>query len=300
MTCEEETPFFDSVDYFIESDNRSSTMLSDQEVVDTQTQDSSDRLPQIRRRTRLPEPTEKEKGISLWSIIKDSVGKDLTRVCLPVYFNEPLSSLQKCFEDLEYSYLLDQAYQYGKMVRSLSCLWYCMSRTFICLLLMGVQRSMKWWHQSLYHITIRINTPNLQMWLRHAKTRCIISARTHKNYDAWYLLMQYTLLLSLEVYWSYKSDRCYHSIIVWHVSFVQIWCISITWVWEMLQFCVSMYSMFLILCMLLYLTRIFALFYLIYIKSRETVSWEFSKWLLSQSPVMLHLLQDLANHSIHC
>jgi hypothetical protein len=27
---------------------------------------------------------------------------------------------------LEYSYLLDQAYQYGKMVRSLSCLWYCM------------------------------------------------------------------------------------------------------------------------------------------------------------------------------
>lgn len=119
LICEEESTFFDSVDYFIESGNRSSTMLSDQEVVDTQTQDSSDRLPQIRRRTRLPEPTEKEKGISLWSIIKDSVGKDLTRVCLPVYFNEPLSSLQKCFEDLEYSYLLDQAYQYGKMGNSL-------------------------------------------------------------------------------------------------------------------------------------------------------------------------------------
>lgn len=126
MICEEESTFFDSVDYFIEPDNRSSTMLSDQEVVHAQTQDSSDRKPQIRRRTRLPDPTEKEKGISLWSIIKDSVGKDLTRVCLPVYFNEPLSSLQKCFEDLEYSYLLDQAYQYGKMVRSLSCLWYCM------------------------------------------------------------------------------------------------------------------------------------------------------------------------------
>ncbi|CAO2186994.1 unnamed protein product [Urochloa humidicola] len=119
LICEEESTFFDSVDYFIESDIRSSTMLSGQEVVDTQTQDSSDRLPQIRRRTRLPEPTEKEKGISLWSIIKDSVGKDLTRVCLPVYFNEPLSSLQKCFEDLEYSYLLDQAYQYGKMGNSL-------------------------------------------------------------------------------------------------------------------------------------------------------------------------------------
>jgi hypothetical protein len=37
------------------------------------------------------------------------VGKDLTRVCLPVYFNEPLSALQKTAEDLEYSELLDAA-----------------------------------------------------------------------------------------------------------------------------------------------------------------------------------------------
>ncbi len=32
--------------------------------------------------------------MSLWTLIKDMVGKDLTRVCLPVYFNEPLSALQ--------------------------------------------------------------------------------------------------------------------------------------------------------------------------------------------------------------
>lgn len=75
-------------------------------------------FPHVERRKKLPEPIEKEKGVSLWSMIKDNVGKDLTRVCLPVYFNEPLSSLQKCFEDLEYSYLLDQAYEYGKMVKS--------------------------------------------------------------------------------------------------------------------------------------------------------------------------------------
>ncbi|CAL4915492.1 unnamed protein product [Urochloa decumbens] len=66
-----------------------------------------------KRRTKLPEPVEKEKGVSLWSMIKDNVGKDLTRVCLPVYFNEPVSSLQKCFEELEYSYLLDCAYECG-------------------------------------------------------------------------------------------------------------------------------------------------------------------------------------------
>ncbi|KAF8697880.1 hypothetical protein HU200_035374 [Digitaria exilis] len=70
-------------------------------------------LPNSKRRTKLPDPAEKEKGVSLWSMIKDNVGKDLTRVCLPVYFNEPLSSLQKCFEELEYSYLLDRAYECG-------------------------------------------------------------------------------------------------------------------------------------------------------------------------------------------
>ncbi|MED6168176.1 hypothetical protein PIB30_009393 [Stylosanthes scabra] len=73
----------------------------------------------VRRRKKLPDPVEKDKGVSLWSIIKDNIGKDLTRICLPVYFNEPLSSLQKCFEDLEYSYLLDQAYAWGKMGNSL-------------------------------------------------------------------------------------------------------------------------------------------------------------------------------------
>ncbi|KAI4336492.1 hypothetical protein L6164_015014 [Bauhinia variegata] len=75
--------------------------------------------PQVPRRKKLPDPVEKENGVSLWSIIKDNIGKDLTKVCLPVYFNEPISSLQKCFEDLEYSDLLDRAYVWGKMGNSL-------------------------------------------------------------------------------------------------------------------------------------------------------------------------------------
>lgn len=72
--------------------------------------------PAVKRRRKLPDPIEKEKGASLWSMIKDNIGKDLTKVCLPVYFNEPLSSLQKCFEDVEYSYLIDRAYAWGKQV----------------------------------------------------------------------------------------------------------------------------------------------------------------------------------------
>ncbi|GJZ69494.1 oxysterol-binding protein-related protein 1D [Tanacetum coccineum] len=70
--------------------------------------------PHVKRRGSLPEPKEKEKPVGLWSIIKDNIGKDLSGVCLPVYFNEPLSSLQKCFEDLEYSCLVDRALEWGK------------------------------------------------------------------------------------------------------------------------------------------------------------------------------------------
>jgi hypothetical protein len=74
------------------------------------------KYPFVLRRDKLPEPKEKEKHIGLWSIIRENIGKDLSGVCLPVYFNEPLSSLQKCFEDLEYSYLVDHALHWGKQV----------------------------------------------------------------------------------------------------------------------------------------------------------------------------------------
>ncbi len=31
--------------------------------------------------------------VSLWSIIKDSIGKDLSKMSVPVYFNDPTSLL---------------------------------------------------------------------------------------------------------------------------------------------------------------------------------------------------------------
>jgi oxysterol-binding protein 1 len=45
--------------------------------------------------------------ISLWTILKDSIGKDLSKITVPVYFNEPLSILQRCASPLEYIDLLD-------------------------------------------------------------------------------------------------------------------------------------------------------------------------------------------------
>ena len=61
------------------------------------------------RRSRLPVPMPEGMEVSLWNVLKKNIGKDLTKVAMPVSFNEPLSALQKMAEDLEYSFLLDQA-----------------------------------------------------------------------------------------------------------------------------------------------------------------------------------------------
>ncbi|XP_017612058.1 oxysterol-binding protein-related protein 2A-like isoform X1 [Gossypium arboreum] len=135
VSYEEGTLFFDTEEYFTEpavscgsvrgamdhADDLQETkkQLDNVEKIHSDNEDCDSRYPQIERRKKLPDPVEEVKGVSLWSMIKDNVGKDLTRVCLPVYFNEPISSLQKCFEDLEYSYLLDRAYKYGKEGNSL-------------------------------------------------------------------------------------------------------------------------------------------------------------------------------------
>jgi oxysterol-binding protein 1 len=47
--------------------------------------------------------------VSVWSVLKDAIGKDLTKISIPVVFNEPISMLQRLCEDMEYSHLLDRA-----------------------------------------------------------------------------------------------------------------------------------------------------------------------------------------------
>ncbi|KAL5698745.1 hypothetical protein ACHQM5_029740 [Ranunculus cassubicifolius] len=58
---------------------------------------SNIRYPDMERRKKLPDPIEKEKAVSLWSMIKDNVGKDLTQVCLP----DPVGVLTLEFDDGE-------------------------------------------------------------------------------------------------------------------------------------------------------------------------------------------------------
>ncbi|KAB1265208.1 Oxysterol-binding protein-related protein 7 [Camelus dromedarius] len=47
--------------------------------------------------------------VSLWNILRNNIGKDLSKVSMPVQLNEPLNTLQRLCEELEYSSLLDQA-----------------------------------------------------------------------------------------------------------------------------------------------------------------------------------------------
>uniref|UniRef100_A0A8C7Z3K0 Oxysterol-binding protein n=1 Tax=Oryzias sinensis TaxID=183150 RepID=A0A8C7Z3K0_9TELE len=58
-------------------------------------------------RTRIPDKP--NYYLNLWSIMKNCIGKELSKIPMPVNFNEPLSMLQRLSEDLEYYELLDKA-----------------------------------------------------------------------------------------------------------------------------------------------------------------------------------------------
>ncbi|XP_047447848.1 oxysterol-binding protein 2 isoform X3 [Mugil cephalus] len=63
--------------------------------------------PRRQRRSRIPDKP--NYSLNLWSIMKNCIGKELSKIPMPVNFNEPLSMLQRLTEDLEYHELLDKA-----------------------------------------------------------------------------------------------------------------------------------------------------------------------------------------------
>ncbi|CAI4231470.1 unnamed protein product [Auanema sp. JU1783] len=65
--------------------------------------------PVKQRRKKIPDRP--DLPINLWSIMKNCIGKDLSKIPMPVNFSEPLSVLQRVTEDLEYAHLLEEAAQ---------------------------------------------------------------------------------------------------------------------------------------------------------------------------------------------
>lgn len=65
--------------------------------------------PYVKLRDCMPIGKDDRPSMSLWSILKNNIGKDLTKISFPVSFNEPTSMLQRMAEDMTYASLLDTA-----------------------------------------------------------------------------------------------------------------------------------------------------------------------------------------------
>ncbi|XP_077124904.1 oxysterol-binding protein-related protein 3 [Ranitomeya variabilis] len=92
------------------SDNISEDNLSNDLDNERQSLDGACEVDGFRKhRTCLPAPCPNTSNISLWNILRNNIGKDLSKVSMPVQLNEPLNTLQRLCEELEYSELLDKA-----------------------------------------------------------------------------------------------------------------------------------------------------------------------------------------------
>ncbi|XP_043946349.1 oxysterol-binding protein-related protein 2 [Protopterus annectens] len=62
-----------------------------------------------RHRTTLPAPMFSRSNFSVWSFLKKCIGMELSKITMPIVFNEPLSFLQRITEYMEHTYLIHKA-----------------------------------------------------------------------------------------------------------------------------------------------------------------------------------------------
>eukprot|EP01135_Chromosphaera_perkinsii_P001089 Nk52_evm39s158 gene=Nk52_evmTU39s158 len=107
---EEEDEFFDAVSErrksIFDLDKTSSSSVEEREHERTRSS-SIALLENFERRRCLP-CDKSDKKISIWGFLKKNIGKDLSKISMPIILNEPLTSNQRFAEDLEYPYLLDK------------------------------------------------------------------------------------------------------------------------------------------------------------------------------------------------
>jgi hypothetical protein len=60
-------------------------------------------------RDTLPFFKDPKMKISIWTVLKDSIGKDLSKITVPVYFNQPFSLLQQMGCPTEHLPILEKA-----------------------------------------------------------------------------------------------------------------------------------------------------------------------------------------------
>ncbi|XP_077348707.1 oxysterol-binding protein-related protein 1 isoform X1 [Lithobates pipiens] len=74
-----------------------------------------------KHRTSLPSPMFSRNDFSIWSILRKCIGMELSKITMPVIFNEPLSFLQRLSEYMEHTYLIHKANCCSDPVERMQC-----------------------------------------------------------------------------------------------------------------------------------------------------------------------------------
>ncbi|XP_026526125.1 oxysterol-binding protein-related protein 1 isoform X2 [Notechis scutatus] len=74
-----------------------------------------------KHRTSLPSPMFSRNDFSIWSILRKCIGMELSKITMPVIFNEPLSFLQRLTEYMEHTYLIHKASLLPDPVERMRC-----------------------------------------------------------------------------------------------------------------------------------------------------------------------------------
>lgn len=65
-------------------------------------------------RDQLPYLVPENQSYSIWAILKEAIGKDLSRITMPIFLNEPISMLQKTSDLMHYYNVLRDGLERGK------------------------------------------------------------------------------------------------------------------------------------------------------------------------------------------
>ncbi|KAF7325030.1 Oxysterol-binding protein [Mycena kentingensis (nom. inval.)] len=111
IDTDEEDEFFDAIESntipnLVVADGLTSPTHSELALPQTINVEPYEGYKDLREKLSL---TNERPSTSLWSVLKHSIGKDLTKISFPVFFNEPTSMLQRMAEDMEFSECLDVA-----------------------------------------------------------------------------------------------------------------------------------------------------------------------------------------------
>ncbi|XP_023257366.1 oxysterol-binding protein-related protein 2-like [Seriola lalandi dorsalis] len=91
----------------------SEASFKDALVFDGSSQKDNGSVPQEngikKHRKSLPAPMFSRNTMSVWSILKKCIGLELSKITMPIVFNEPLSFLQRITEYMEHTYLINRA-----------------------------------------------------------------------------------------------------------------------------------------------------------------------------------------------